>query len=75
MKICYKCKQLLPLENFGKNKSKKDGLQCECKTCKSLLRKEYYNNNKKLEMKKNKEWVKLNPDKAKTNKNKSIWCF
>lgn len=33
MKICNKCKNEKPLEEFHKNKSKKDGLQDCCKPC------------------------------------------
>jgi hypothetical protein len=33
MKVCKKCNQLLYLENYNKNKSKKDGLDIYCKSC------------------------------------------
>jgi hypothetical protein len=33
MKICTSCKQELDESNFWKNKSTKDGLQSQCKTC------------------------------------------
>lgn len=32
-KRCYGCKISLPLANFNKNKSKKDGLASECRSC------------------------------------------
>ena len=32
-KTCVKCKQTKPLSEWGKNKSKKDGLASECKLC------------------------------------------
>jgi len=38
-KHCSDCKQDLPLENFSKNRAKKDGLQNQCKVC---------NNNRRL---------------------------
>lgn len=33
MKKCCKCKAAKPLDQFGKNKSAKDGLAFECKEC------------------------------------------
>jgi len=33
-KKCPKCEQVLPLENFNKQKERKDGLQVYCKICK-----------------------------------------
>jgi hypothetical protein len=36
MKWCYACKQDLDFSCFGKNKSKKDGLSTECKSCKKI---------------------------------------
>jgi hypothetical protein len=32
-KTCPKCRQTKPLHEWGKNKSKKDGLSSECKSC------------------------------------------
>ena len=34
MKKCSKCSELKPVEMFGKNKSRKDGLEYWCKLCK-----------------------------------------
>lgn len=42
-KICTKCGRELPLENFSKDKRKKDGLRPECKEC----NKRYYTEHKK----------------------------
>lgn len=33
MKICSKCKESSPIENFSKNRKSKDGLDSWCKTC------------------------------------------
>lgn len=33
-KVCGKCKKVLPIIKFGKNKSKKDGYEVCCKQCK-----------------------------------------
>ncbi len=46
MKICSKCKLSKPKSDFGKNKSRKDGLQYYCKECSKKKSREYYKNNK-----------------------------
>ena len=38
-KKCPKCRRELPLSEFRKNKSRSDGLQCWCKSCRSKLNK------------------------------------
>ncbi len=38
MKKCCICKEVKPLTEFQKNRSKKDGLQSECKKCKSKFK-------------------------------------
>jgi hypothetical protein len=40
---CYKCKKTLPISEFGKNKSTKNGLQRYCRSCKSENDKKYRN--------------------------------
>lgn len=51
-KICKKCGKELPLECFGKNKCKKDGLQSWCKEC----FKQYYTVNREHELERNKQY-------------------
>lgn len=58
MKICSKCCQELPNENFGKNFSSKDGLQYKCKQC----RKKEYQNNRILILEKMKTRYHNSPD-------------
>lgn len=36
-KVCYKCGRELPLSEFYKNRTTKDGLQRECKECRKML--------------------------------------
>ena len=36
-KKCPKCRRELPLSEFTKNKSRSDGLQCWCKSCRNEL--------------------------------------
>lgn len=45
MKLCRVCSTEKELEYFGKNKSKKDGLQSSCKECSSRISKKYYSEN------------------------------
>lgn len=47
MKCCQKCKTLKPFSSFYKNKTKKDGLQSSCKTCKNTERVEHLEANQK----------------------------
>ena len=41
-KQCSTCKQIKPLSEFYKHKGKKDGLQSQCKSCKSIYSAKYY---------------------------------
>lgn len=54
-KICSKCKKEKPVSEFGKNKAKKDGLQAECKECKSAYNKLHYQKNKETYLAKARE--------------------
>lgn len=46
LKWCYDCKQNLPLDDFGNNRSKPDGKATECRQCKSKKDKLYRERNK-----------------------------
>ena len=46
MKECSKCKVLKPRSEFHKNRSSKDGLQGECKTCQKAAGLEYQKRNR-----------------------------
>lgn len=41
--ICFKCNEVKPISEFGKNKSVKNGLQRACRSCKSKTDKKYRN--------------------------------
>ena len=41
-KLCYKCGRELPLEQFNKNCTRKDGLSAECKDCCGKYIRDYY---------------------------------
>jgi len=47
-KICFKCKILLPIDNFSKNKLKSDGHDTYCKFCNKEYLLKYKNNDKKF---------------------------
>jgi len=53
MKLCAKCKQVLPLSNFGtyKGKNRKPGaLRAECKKCNAKRHNLYYHSNEKYRL-------------------------
>ncbi len=63
-KKCARCKQNKDISCFSNNKSKKDGLNCECKECANQYLKEHYSKNKiyyaknaKAQKKKTKQWL------------------
>ena len=65
-KICSSCKEIKPINKFGKNKTRKNGKHYYCKKCVNL---------------KSSEWEKRNPEKVKKmdrnyRKNNPIktWC-
>jgi len=59
MKYCYACKQEKPLADFGKNRSRKDGLCAECKECVRIINREYRAKNREaLSAKKREHWKK-----------------
>jgi len=64
-KICYKCKKEMPICNFGKLKSSKDGYRYDCKLC----RKEYRINNKQTISEKQKQYYEEHKSQLK-EKNK-----
>ena len=51
MKICTKCKKEKDLEEFNKNKTKKDGYNNICRICSSERSKQYYTENKEHHVK------------------------
>lgn len=42
LKVCSKCRMILPVSDFYVDKSCKDGLQCWCKKCKLVRAKKTY---------------------------------
>lgn len=56
MKVCYKCNQKKSTTEFGKNASRKDGLQAQCRVCQATYRRRHYQKNKGKYIKKAKKW-------------------
>ena len=47
-KVCSQCHQNKLLTEYNKDKRKSDGLQNDCKSCQSIKRKHYQDNNKQI---------------------------
>ena len=78
-KKCTKCGIKKSLNNFSKNKSKKDGLDSWCKDCDKEYRelnkdksKKYYKQHRNEILEKSKKYRELNKDKLK--KQKKEYC-
>lgn len=54
-KKCGKCKEVKPRSEFALNRSKKDGLQSYCKTCKKEYDHDEYQRNAKTQVDNNRE--------------------
>src|SRR5690554_5173678 len=64
VKKCYRCEFELPLCQFHKCRSKKDGLQSKCKKCAYEVSKEWKDKNRDHVNKQGRSWTSNNPDKA-----------
>lgn len=62
-KVCSKCKISKYINEFGKHPQTKDGLQCRCKECRKLDKKEEYKKNKKHINDKTKKYREINREK------------
>jgi hypothetical protein len=63
-KKCSKCGESKPLDKFGKDKQRKDGLYPQCKDC----RKANFLANREVELARAKKWRDENPERAKQTK-------
>lgn len=63
MKVCCTCKESKPLEMFGKESSRPDGLKKRCKACHNQGNKEYRERNPEAAAAATANWAKSNPDK------------
>lgn len=70
MKKCLKCRKELGLENFSKDKSRKDKLYVYCKKCEKQKHRKYYLENLDKITKMKKLWISKNLKKVKEGKKK-----
>ncbi|HEX7987225.1 MAG TPA: hypothetical protein VF616_27205 [Duganella sp.] len=64
-KKCAKCKSILPLTSFNKNKSKFDGLGTECRPCANAHSKKYHSENLDAHKARLASYKQRNPEKFK----------
>lgn len=62
-KVCSKCRRELPISEFYKSESSKDGLYAYCRKCTSERKSEYYKNNKERIKTKTREYRKTKEGK------------
>ena len=62
-KRCYRCKETKLVSEFGNNRSKKDGLCDECKSCRSEYKRRYYKANKEKLNEKSSRYREANKEK------------
>jgi len=65
MKTCPSCDTTKSLDMFYKASARHDGVQSQCKSCRSDRSKAYYIKNKDRALERNKVWAKENPDLVK----------
>lgn len=63
-KRCSACKEYKDLSEFYKNKSKKDGLSCQCKSCARKYDTKYYEEHAEEKRNKAKAWYRSNKESA-----------
>ena len=66
LKKCFKCRRILPLNEFHKNRSTKEGLCNCCKECNTIRVREYRHNHK--------DTVNRIARKSYRNHKKEAWC-
>ena len=62
-KRCSKCGRVLPLADFNKRKSSKDGLQYYCKDCQKAMHAEWHDHNKEKKAAYDAEYYQSNKEK------------
>lgn len=64
-KKCMKCKELLPLTSFNKNRTKPDGLGSECRPCANAHSKKYHAENHSAHVERGRAAYRADPDSFK----------
>jgi hypothetical protein len=65
LKICSKCNIEKPITEFSKHVKYKSGIRNSCKTCESIIKKQWKKDNPDKVKEERKRWKKNNPDKVK----------
>lgn len=73
MKKCPKCKLEKSLQEFGKSKHRKDGLNIYCLKCARITAKTSYTKNKRKRLDECIRWAKNNPDRIRGVTLKKYW--
>lgn len=73
MKRCNKCGEDKPVEEFAKNKAKKDGLQGMCRGCKKTTDHIHHKNNRESQNERNRANVRIRSSYI--NELKSVPCL
>lgn len=73
-KTCPKCKQTKPHSDWGKNKSKKDGLASECKSCHAAASAEWRKANPDEQKRRSREQHAKNRDYANSRRKANYWA-
>ncbi|MCK4665909.1 hypothetical protein KAU33_04125 [Candidatus Dependentiae bacterium] len=69
-KTCSKCHKTKPLDEFYKNKGRKDNRRPDCKVCNNKQRKGYYQEHKEERTKYDKDYYKKHKDKIRKRQGK-----
>jgi|ERR1035437_2234654 hypothetical protein len=72
MKTCTKCKIEKSIQIFSRDRTKKDGFQSHCNTCKRNSDKIWTKANPEKKKNSNKNWRKMN--QVKKSEYDSLWC-
>ncbi|CAG4920323.1 hypothetical protein [Paraburkholderia gardini] len=69
-KTCPRCKASKPVSEFGKLKTRADGLSHYCKACSRAIFKAWYLRHREERLKKIAEWKAANPEKVREQQKK-----
>lgn len=63
-KFCHKCSERKPLDEFSRNKSRRDGLCTECRDCCNEYAKEYRQGHRKKLIERSKKYTQEHPEET-----------
>ena len=72
-KVCTKCKETKPLEDFPAQSRGKAGRFSRCRQCVKISNEKYYNRNREKHLEDVKRWNQNNTEKTKEYKHKSYY--